>query len=248
MLKNILDKRLKISKKYNVDTFVIGSDWEGKFDYLKEYCDVVYLERTRGVSSTKLRNENRGIIKLGCVGTGRIAKRMCNESKYVSGISFDYIFDRKTEKASKFAEENDLTFYTNNYDKLLEQVDAVYIAIPHPFHYEYAKKAIESGKHVLCEKPMTLKREQSEELYALAKEHNVVLYEAIKTAYAPSFKKLLAIAKSGMIGEIVDVDATFTKLLDDPKLREFDIYQGGGSVNELSTYPLIAIIKLLGCN
>ncbi len=241
-------QKIEDIKKYNVDTFVIGSDWEGKFDYLKEYCDVVYLERTRGVSSTQLRNENRGIVKLGCVGTGRIAKRMCYESKYVSGISFDYIFDRKIDNAIKFAEENDLTFFTDNYDKLLEQVDAVYIAIPHPFHYEYAKKAIEAGKHVLCEKPMSLKKEEVEELYALAKEHNVVLYEAIKTAYAPGFKRLLAIAKSGIIGEIKDVDATFTKLLTDISLREFDIKQGGGSVNELATYPLIAIIKLLGNN
>lgn len=241
-------QKIEDIKKYNVDTFVIGSDWEGKFDYLKEYCNVVYLERTRGVSSTQLRNKNRGIIKLGSVGTGRIAKRMCYESKYVSGISFDYIFDRKIDKAIKFAEENDLTFFTDDYNKLLEQVDAVYIAIPHPFHYEYAKKAIEAGKHVLCEKPMSLKKEEVEELYSLAKEHNVVLYEAIKTAYAPGFKRLLAIAKSGIIGEIRDVDATFTKLLTDYSLREFDIKQGGGSVNELASYPLIAIIKLLGHN
>lgn len=241
-------QKIEDIKKYNVDTFVIGSDWEGKFDYLKEYCDVVYLERTRGVSSTQLRNKNRGIIKLGCVGTGRIAKRMCYESKYVSGISFDYIYDRKIDNAIKFAEMNDLTYFTDNYEELLKQVDAVYIAIPHPFHYEYAKKALEAGKHVLCEKPMTLISSQAEELYELAKEKQVVLYEAIKTAYSPGFKRLLAIAKSGIIGEIKDVDATFTKLLTDPNLREFDINQGGGSVNELATYPLIAILKLLGTN
>ncbi len=240
-------QKIEDIKKYNVDTFVIGSDWIGKFDYLKEYCEVIYLERTRGISSTQLRND-RGIVKLGCVGTGRIANRMCYESKYVSGISFDYIFDRNIDKAIKFAEVNDLTFFTDDYDKLLKEIDAVYIAIPHPFHYEYAKKALEAGKHVLCEKPLTLNREQAEELYALAKEKNLVFYEAIKTAYAPGFKRMLAIAKSGIIGEIKDIDATFTKLLNDPNMREFDVYQGGGSVNELATYPLIAIIKLLGVN
>lgn len=241
-------QKIEDIKKYNVDTFVIGSDWEGKFDYLKEYCDVLYLERTRGVSSTKLRNENRGIIRLGCVGTGRIAKRMCYESKFVSGISFDYIYDRKIDKAIKFAEVNDLTYFTDDYDELLKRVDAVYVAISHPFHYEYAKKAIKAGKHVLCEKPMVLEKKQAVELYKLAKQHKVVLYEAVKTAYAPAFKRLLAIAKSGIIGEIKDVDATFTKLIDNPELREFDVHQGGGSVNELSTYPLLAIIKLLGTN
>lgn len=241
-------QKIEDIKKYNVDTFVIGSDWEGKFDYLKEYCDVVYLERTKGVSSTQLRNDSNGIIKLGCIGTGRIAKRMCQESKYVSGLSFDYVYDRNIESAKKFADANDLTYYTDNFDELLEVVDAVYVAIPHPFHYEYAKKALQKHKHVLCEKPMTLSESQSKELYEIAKENDVILYEAIKTAYAPGFKRMIALAKSGIIGEIKDVDATFTKLITDYNLREFDKKQGGGSVNELITYPLIAIIKLLGTN
>lgn len=241
-------QKIEDIKKYKVDTFVIGSDWEGKFDYLKEYCEVIYLERTKGVSSTQLRNESRGILKLGCVGTGRIARRMCLESKYVSGISFDYIYDRKIEKAKEFAKQNDLTYYTDNYEELLEEVDAIYIAIPHTFHYEFAKKAILAGKHVLCEKPMTLKESQTKELFTLAEKNHVVLYEAIKTVYSPGFKRLVAIAKSGMIGEIKDVDATFTKLIEDETLREYDKKQGGGSMNELSSYPLIAIIKLLGLN
>ena len=241
-------QKIEDIKKYNVDKFVIGSDWIGKFDYLKEYCEVIYLERTRGISSTQLRNQKKGIIKLGCVGTGRIANRMCYESKYVSGITFDYVYDRNIDKAISFAEKNDLKFYTDNYEELLKEVDAVYIAIPHPLHYEYAKKAIEAGKHVLCEKPITLKVKETKELYKLAKKHKVIIYEAIKTAYAPGFKRLIAIAKSGIIGEIKDVDATFTKLIENRSLREYDKKQGGGSVNELSTYPLIAIIKLLGCD
>lgn len=239
-------QKIEDIKKYNVDIFVIGSDWEGKFDYLKDYCDVVYLERTKGVSSTQLRNDSNGIIKLGCVGTGRIAKRMCRESKYVSGISFDYVFGRRFEAAKEFAEENDLTYYTDNYEEMLEKVDAVYVAIPHPFHYEYTKKALLSGKHVICEKPLTLKKSETQELYSIAKEKGVILYEAIKTAYAPGFKRLIAMAKSGVIGDIRDVDATFTKLITDENSREYDKKQGGGSVNELITYPLIAIFKLLG--
>ena len=60
-------------QKYNVDKFVIGSDWIGKFDWLQQYCDVVYLPRTQGVSSTLLRNQKTGILKMGIVGNGRIA-------------------------------------------------------------------------------------------------------------------------------------------------------------------------------
>ena len=246
IVEEYLGQKIEDIKKYNVDKFVIGSDWMGKFDYLNEYCEVVYLERTKGVSSTQLRNAERGIIKLGCVGAGRIAKRMCRESRYVSGINFDYIYARNIEKAQKFAEDNDLKFYTDNYGEFLDEVDAVYIATPHLTHYEFAKRAIMAGKHVLCEKPLVLEKEQAEELYKLAKEKNVVLFEAIKTAYAPGFIRLISIAKSGVIGEIKDVNATFTKLMADRNCREFDPQQAGGSITELATYPLVAIIKLLG--
>ena len=241
-------QKIEDIKKYDVDKFVIGSDWLGKFDYLNEYCEVVYLERTKGISSTQLRNSENGILKLGCVGAGRIAERMCRESKYVSGINFDYVFGRSEQKIKDFAEKNDLSYYSTNFDDFLSQVDAIYIATPHLTHYEFAKKALESKKHVLCEKPMTLEKNKAEELYKIAKENNVVLYEAIKTAYVPAFSRLVALAKSGMIGEIKDVDATFTKLIQDENLREFDKSQAGGSVTELVTYPLIAIFKILGIN
>ena len=72
-------------QKYNVDTFVIGSDWKGKFDYLKEFCEVVYLERTKGISSTQIREDKNKILKIGIIGAGRIAERFVIESKYVSG-------------------------------------------------------------------------------------------------------------------------------------------------------------------
>ena len=248
IVEEYIGQKIEDIKKYKVNKFVIGSDWIGKFDYLNEYCEVIYLERTRGVSSTQLRNQERGIIKLGCVGAGRIAKRMCIESKYVSGISFDYVYGRDIQKIKSFAENNDLKYYSTDYEEFLNEVDAVYIATPHLTHYEYAKKALEHKKHVLCEKPMTLEMKKTKELYRIAKENKVVLYEAIKTAYSPAFIRLIALAKSGIIGEIKDIDATFTKLIEDNSLREFDKEQAGGSVTELATYPLIVILKLLGTN
>ena len=215
---------------------------------MKEYCDVIYLERTKGVSSTQLRNSNRGILKIGCIGSGRIAKRMLKESKFVSGVNFDYVFGLNEDRLKEFARANDLKYYSTNFDEFLSEVDAIYIASPHTTHYEYAKKAIMAGKHVLCEKPLALSKYQVEELFTLAKANNVVLYEALKTAYAPGFNRLISLAKSGVIGDIKDVDATFTKLIEDTSLREFDKSQGGGSITELISYPLIAILKLLGTN
>lgn len=233
--------------KYGIDIFAIGSDWTGKFDYLNEYCELVYLERTRGVSSTQLRAESNGILKLGIVGYGRIANRFITESKFVSGVNVEGVFGPNQDSLEEFVKKYELAFSSLNYDEFLNKVSAIYIASPHLTHYDYIKKALTRGRHVLCEKPMVLSAHQSDELYALAKSKGCVLLEAIKTAYSTGFIRLISVAKSGLIGEIKNIDATFTKLVEG-NIRELDINTAGGSVTELASYPLLAIIKLLGEN
>ena len=117
-------QKIEDIKKYKVDKFAIGSDWVGKFDYLNEYCEVVYLDRTKGISSTQLRNDKMGILNIGCVGSGRIARRMIKESKYVSGINFNIVYGRNINNIKRFAEENELEKFTTNYDEFLEMVKA----------------------------------------------------------------------------------------------------------------------------
>lgn len=97
--------------------------------------------------------------------------------------------------------------------------------------------------HVLYEKPITLKRWETENLYSMAKERELVLLEAIKTAFSPGFQRMIAVARSGSIGEVRTVDATFTKLVSHGREVEGP---DGGSIAELASYPLLAIIKLLG--
>lgn len=232
-------------QKKEIDIFAIGSDWKGKFDYLNDFCKVIYLERTKGVSSTELRNKENNIIKMGIVGNGRIAERFIPEVKYVSGINIEGVFGRNEIKLKEFFKKHELGFYSTNYNEFIEKVDAVYIASPHKTHYEYAKKAILSGKHVLCEKPITLENHELEELIKLANEKNVILLEAIKTAFCPGFLRLIAIANSGTIGDITNIEATFTKL-ENREQREFDSKLGGGSFNELGSYVLLPVIKLCG--
>ena len=231
--------------KHGIDIFAIGSDWIGRFDYLNEYCEVVYLERTKGISSTELRNNRHSIIRMGIVGSGRIANRFVPESKFVSGLTVEGVFGIHENSVKYFAEKHQLSFYSTNYTDFLAKVDAVYIASPHETHFAYAKEALLAGKHVLCEKPMALRVAEAEELFALAKEKGMVLMEAIKTAYCPGFKRLVSLAKSGKIGEIKSVDAAFTKLVPH-NVREMQAEHAGGSVTELATYPLYAIFKLLG--
>lgn len=229
--------------KFGVDVFAIGSDWRGQFDYLQDYCEVVYLERTRGISSTLLRSQH--IVKLGIVGCGRIANRFVTESKYVSGVDVTGVYNPRSASANAFAEKNELSFYTDDFEEFLSKVDAVYVASPHLFHYDYIFRAISAGKHVLCEKPMVLKGGEAEFLFQLAEEKGVVLLEALKTAFCPAFTHLIPLVKSGIIGAVKDVEASFTKLVSG-NVRELDVEQAGGSVTELVSYPLLPIFKLFG--
>lgn len=233
-------------QKYNIDVFTIGSDWLGKFDYLNDYCKVIYLDRTKGVSSTELRNAEC-VLNIGIVGTGRIAKRFVSEARFVSGVDIIGAYSRNRDNVNEFVNEFELALPASNYKELLDSVDAVYIATPHNTHKDYALQALNSGKHVLCEKPMALTEVCVEELQSAASKNNVVLLEGIKTAFAPGFNRLISYAKSGIIGKILGVDATFTKLTDGNP-RELQKEQGGGSFFELGSYPLLAILKLLGKN
>lgn len=238
-------QKIEDIQKYDVDIFTVGSDWKDKFDFLKQYCDVVYLERTKGISSTMMRQKNYKIVRLGVIGSGRIAKRFVPEVKYVSGSNLEGVYNPRVDSAKKFAEQFELKFYTDNLETFFERIDAVYIASPHNTHYEYILETLKHNKHVLCEKPVALKAAQAEEVYRIAKERDLILLEGIKTAYAPGFLQLLSIAKSGRIGQIKDVEGCFTKLVSG-NIRELNVKEDGGSVTELASYPLLAIIKLLG--
>ena len=132
------------------------------------------------------------------------------------------------------------------FEELVDKSDAVYIATPHLDHYEQAKYALEHGKHVLCETPLVLNGSQAKELYKLAEDKNLVLLEANKTAFCPAFNHLVTLIKTGLIGEVVDVDASESKVWGDPTLRELDPKQAGGSFYEMGSYPLLPIIRLCG--
>lgn len=184
-------------------------------------------------------------IRLGIIGTGRIAHRFVPEASLVEGIEVVAVCNPRETSAEKFARELEIPSYTTQVTELLEQVDAVYIATPHETHYDYAKTALEQGKHVLCEKPMVFAKKQAEELFALADEKHCVLMEGIKTAYCPGFRELLRVVGSGAIGKVYDVEACFTRLTA-PNVREMTDREHGGSFLEFGTYTMLPIMKLLG--
>ena len=248
IIEDYVGQKIDDIQKYNVDIFAIGSDWDGLFDYLNEYTKVVYLPRTQGISSTMLRAESTTDVKVGIVGCGRIAKRFPLEANVVNGISITATYDIDMGAMVDFSRVYKGVKACGTFENMLEDVDAVYVATPHLSHYEYIKKSIGAGKHVLVETPMVLNGEQAKELFALAEEKGVILMEANKTAHCPAFNHLMVMIKSGVIGEVVDIEASESKLWsEDMSLREFDSKQAGGSFYELGSYTLLPIIKLMGC-
>ncbi len=236
-------------QRYDVDIFTVGSDWEGQFDYLKEYCQVVYLPRTEGISSTEVRTtENK--LKIGIIGDSRnIIEKFIREGEYVNGL--EYVGLCVDSNCDKFVDSNWTTYITSkgclvtDYEELLRKVDAVYVVSKTNKHYKDIKKALKYRKHVICESPVVLKEKQCNELFALAKQNNCILREALKTSYSLAFNRMLLLIKTGIIGDVVSVDATCTSLSDKIVHRDGKIINNG-SMDAWAPAALLAIFKILG--
>ena len=233
-------------RKYGVDIFAIGSDWEGKFDHLKRYCDVVYLPRTEGVSSTALRAQATPQLDLGIIGNDYIAARFTRECSHVTDINVvgAYAFpNQDSEKFCKDVGKKDL-FMASTVQDLCQRVQGVYISASPDKRAELIRCALNEGCHVLCEGPMFFSRAEGEELYALAEEKSLVLMEADKTLYLPAFERLRWLLESGAVGEIKDIRASFTQ--SPSWLDKSDKYQG--SFYDLASYIMLPATTFLGNN
>lgn len=230
-------------QRYDVDIFAIGSDWVGKFDYLNEFCKVVYLDRTQGVSSTELRAE-RNLLRLGLVGRFAGIRKYATESSFVNGLKVTGAFvDNKDRFHSEFP---NVEYVTNTYEELLDKVDAVYV-VSHPsHHYEHIKQALLKGKHVLCESPIVLSVDHYKELCELAEKQNVILMDAIKTAYSMAYNRLVLLLKGGKIGRIVSVDAICTSLLDLQGVENKNIEGKWNTICAWGPTAMLPIFQLLG--
>ena len=245
IIEDYLGQKIDDIQKYDVDIFAIGSDWEGKFDYLNEYCKVVYLPRTEGISSTMLREESTTNVKIGIIGCGRVANRFPQETRVVSGVEVVAAYDKEIEARNNLSSNYEGVVAYSSLKDFYDAVDAVYIATPHLAHYDYIKQALENGKHVLCETPMVLNLDEAKEVYRLAESKELILMEANKTAHCPAFNHLMVMIKSGVIGEVVDIEASLSQLLD-KNGREFDPNQAGGALFEQGSLTLLPILKLMG--
>lgn len=214
-------------QRLGIDVFAIGSDWSGKFDYLSDYCEVVYLERTEGISSSTIRSE-RAPLKLGIIGEGSISDKYARECAFINGLtSARCYFDEAAPSDAACS------------------VDAVFIASSPNNHARHVRRALELGKHVLCESPIALTGRECAELFALADSKGLVLREAIKTAYSTAYHRLLLLLKGGRIGRVISVQATCTSLFDLCRCPEGSEVMWPSS-SDWGPTALLPILQILG--
>lgn len=216
--------------RYDVDIFAIGSDWKGQFDYLKDLCDVVYLERTKGISSTEIRKKNN--INVGIVGYISTVQKFIKESRFINELNVVGVYLEDNETC-----DLDIPVY-HDYDEFLDAVDSVYVTVHPSKRHQFSKKALEKKKHVLSKSPIALNKKDAKELFEIANKNEVILYECIKTAYAVAFNRLKSLIKSEYIGDVISIESVCTSL-NKGDLPTWGSFESWGSIGLL---PILSIM------
>lgn len=174
----------------------------------------------------------------GMIGTGWIAHEMADALNSVNGTIYA-VADLNKDKLNKFASEKNISKTYTDPDEMIKdpKVDIIYIATPHTYHYEYIKKALNAGKHVFCEKAITVNAAQFDEVQLLAQKKNLILTEGLTLLHMPIYKKVNQLIASGAIGEVKLVQVNFGSLKDyDPNNRFFNKALAGGALLDIGGY------------
>lgn len=174
----------------------------------------------------------------GIIGTGWIAHEMADALNAVNGSIYG-VTALNMEKLTQFAAEKKITKVFSNAKEMFndKNIDIIYIATPHTFHYEYIKEALLAGKHVFCEKAITVNARQFDEVQEIAHEKGLILTEGFTLFHMPLFKQINQLINTGKLGEIKLVQVNFGSLKDyDPKNRFFNKDLAGGALLDIGGY------------
>ncbi len=188
-------------------------------------------------------------LKWGIIGLGKIAHKFAEDLLLSTGSQLYGVASRSLDKSESFAKKYGAVKHFGAYLELVKdpEIDVVYIATPHPFHEENTLMCLEHGKHVLCEKPMGMNKEQAEKMFGVAKEKNLFLMEALWSRFIPGIEKMLEIVRSDTLGKILFLRADFGfKAAFDPSGRVYNKKLGGGSLLDIGIYPIFLSQLLLG--
>jgi glycerol-3-phosphate cytidylyltransferase len=231
IVEEFMGQKIRDIQKYNVDILVVGSDWIGKFDYLKKYCDVVYLERTKNISSTQLREDTVKIYKIGVMTDSMDDGGVVLESKFVSGLHVETVYAEDRKLASDFCNTYELNGFAETPAALRDTSDIIYIKTAIGKRYEFICDALRNGKHVIASYPFAEESQTQAALYALARENNVLITPDIPLAYMRAFQQLIWHMSGGLIGDIISVECS--AFYEDDRLYALAL-------------PLFVFSKLLG--
>jgi predicted dehydrogenase len=185
----------------------------------------------------------------GILGPGRIARTFARDLRLVPGAVLAAVGSRSRERATAFAEELGFASAYGSYEELLADpsVDAVYVATPHALHVAHVTAALEAGKHVLCEKPVTLRAADAERLFALATSERLLLMEAMWTACHPVVRTVRQSLRDGTFGTPRHLHAELGFVVDaPPEDRLNDVALGAGALLDMGIYPLTFAHLMLG--
>ncbi len=191
--------------------------------------------------------ENTGTtLRWGVIGTGNIANTVTRAIKQTDGAILQAVVSRSQAKADDFAAKWGFAHAYGNYDDFFDDdtIDAVYIATPHDSHAELSVRAMESGKHVMCEKPAAVNAEQIKVVLETAKRTNRFFMEAVWTRFQPAFNKALELVAQGEIGKVRAFYADFC--IDCPQIPGSRLYEpslAGGALLDVGIYPLMASLS-----
>lgn len=190
-----------------------------------------------------------GIVRWGIIGPGRIASQVINDFPYVAGAEALAVASRSIERAQAFATDHGLARAYGSYAEIMsdQDVDAVYIATPHPQHYAIALAAVAAGKAALVEKTFTATVAGAEEIITAARHQRVFVMEAMWTRFQPAIVTARSLIDDGAIGEVRQVQADLgVDRPYDPADRLFDPAQGGGAMLDLGVYVVSFAQYFLG--
>lgn len=188
-------------------------------------------------------------LKWGIAGTGKIAAAFVHDLRLIDETHCSVVGSRSLNRAQSFADEHHFEAAVGSYDDLFDhpEVDIVYIATPHHLHAELAIQALNSGKHVICEKPIALNARQTREMVAASKKNNRFLMEALWTRFNPAMEQIFEHISGGDIGDIRYLFADFAFGSDAPDdSRLFNPELGGGALLDVGIYPVFLAYSLLG--
>lgn len=222
--------------KYNIDVFVIGDDWKGKFDCISNYCELVYLERTEGISSTKMREKTFNKHNIGIITDKKSDNQIFKEVSALSGTEVTAVFSEDKEILKEFEKKYNVNNIFYNYEDMFKYIDIVFIELELRKRYKFILNALNAGKHVICDTPFALDVDKGNQLFEIANQKKLLLLNNLKMVHSQVFHQFIWIARSGLIGNIIDFNCSVSKNDSNVKYLFY----------ELLSMALCAMIKIMG--